>query len=294
MKVGIVGTGTMGSRMVGKWIEAGFEVVARDINPAAEENVRGIGAKTVGSPADVAKEADVVILSLPMPADVLEVIGGQNGLLAGASKGLVIADMSTVDPMCEKKATAMCSEKSVGFLDAPVLGRPQSCGMWTLPVGGDDASLAKARPVLEKVAKRVELVGASGNGQIVKLLNNLMFGAINAVTAEIMALCAKAGLSPKVLFNLIEGSGAATVSNLFKELGPKMLARDYSPLFAMDLLWKDNMLGLEMAKEYKAPMPLSSATNVLNEMARAKGLGPEDTSALVKIYEEFYGARVEG
>jgi 3-hydroxyisobutyrate dehydrogenase-like beta-hydroxyacid dehydrogenase len=206
----------------------------------------------------------------------------------------VIADTSTVDPMSTQKMAALAAAKSVGYIDAPVLGRPQGCGNWTLPVGGDVAALEKARPVLEKVAKRVELVGPPGSGNVVKLLNNLMFGAINAVTAEVMALCAKVGMSPRVMFDLIAGSGAATVSNLFKELGPKMLQRDYSPLFAVDLLYKDNMLALEMAKAYRAPLPLSSATQLLNEMARAKALGTEDTSALVKVYEDLFGTRVEG
>jgi 3-hydroxyisobutyrate dehydrogenase-like beta-hydroxyacid dehydrogenase len=100
-------------------------------------------------------------------------------------------------------------------------------------------------------------------------------------------------MPPKVLFDLIENSGAATVSNLFRELGPKMLDRDYSPLFSVDLLHKDNNLALEMAREYKAPMPLSTTTQLLNEMARAEGLGAEDTSALVKVYEGLFDVKVE-
>lgn len=294
MKIGIVGTGTMGGRMVAKFVEGGHTVTARDIAPGAAENAKAAGARVVESPAAVASEAEVIILSLPMPGDVAEVVAGADGLLSVARKGQVIVDMSTVDPMSTQKMSKLAAEKGVAYLDAPVLGRPQGCGAWTLPVGGDAAALEVARPVLEKVAKRVELVGPSGSGNVVKLLNNLMFGAINAVTAEVMALAAKVDMSPKVLFELIAGSGAATVSNLFKELGPKMLNRDYSPLFAIDLLWKDNMLALEMAKAYKAPMPFSAATQVLNEMARAKALGPEDTSALVKVYEDLYGVRVEG
>lgn len=294
MKIGLVGVGTMGSRMAGKLVEGGFEVVARDVAPAAEQRARELGAKVVGNPAAVAREADVVLLSLPMPADVAAVVAGENGLLAAAKSGQVIVDLSTVDPMSTQKMAALAWEKSVGYLDAPVLGRPQGCGNWTLPVGGDEASLEKARPALEKVARRIALVGPSGSGNIVKLLNNLMFGAINAVTAEIMALSAKAGMPPKVLFDLIADSGAATVSNLFRELGPKMLQRDYSPLFMIDLLHKDNMLALEMAKEFKAPLPLSTATQLLNEMARAKALGAEDTSALVKVYEDLFAVHVGG
>jgi len=294
MKVGLVGVGTMGSRMVGKLVEGGFTVVARDISPTAEARAKDLGATVVGSPAEVARAAEVILLSLPMPADVAAVVAGPDGLLSAARPGQVIVDLSTVDPMSTRKMAALAAERFVGYLDAPVLGRPQGCGNWTLPVGGDAASLGKARPVLEKVARRVELVGPSGDGNVVKLLNNLMFGAINAVTAEVMALCAKVEMPPKVLFDLIANSGAATVSNLFRELGPKMLGRDYSPLFAIDLLHKDNMLALEMAREYRAPLPLSTATQLLNEMARSRGLGAEDTSALVKVYEELFGARVEG
>ncbi|MHB1132618.1 MAG: NAD(P)-dependent oxidoreductase [Chloroflexota bacterium] len=294
MKVGVVGTGTMGGRMVAKFVEGGFEVYARDIAPAAAEKARAAGATVVESPRAVAENADVIILSLPMPSDVAEVVGGADGLLQAARQGQVIVDMSTVDPMSTQKMAELARAKGVGYIDAPVLGRPQGCGAWALPIGGDAATLEVVRPVLEKVAKRIDMVGPSGNGNVVKLLNNLMFGAINAVTAEVMALAVKVDLSPKVFYELVAGSGAATVSNLFKELGPKMLARDYSALFAVDLLWKDNMLALEMAKAYKAPMPLSAATQVLNEMARAKSLGGEDTCALVKVYEDLYGVRVEG
>ena len=294
MKVGLVGVGTMGSRMAAKFVEGGFEVIAFDISPQAGARAREIGAEVVSSAAAVAAEAEVTVLSLPLPTDVAAVVAGPEGLLAAARAGQVIADTSTVDPMSTQRMAALAAAKSVGYIDAPVLGRPQGCGNWTLPVGGDAAALEKARPVLAKVAKRVELVGPTGSGNVVKLLNNLMFGAINAVTAEVMALCAKVGMSPRVMFDLIAGSGAATVSNLFKELGPKMLQRDYSPLFAVDLLYKDNMLALEMAKAYRAPLPLSSATQLLNEMARAKALGGEDTSALVKVYEDLFGTRVEG
>jgi len=292
MNVGIVGAGTMGGRMAAKWVETGFQVVGRDIAPAAEQRLRDLGAKVAGTPAEVAAECDLVVLSLPMPADVASVVAGADGLLATAKAGTVIVDMSTVDPMSTQRMAALAAAKAVGYLDAPVLGRPQGCGNWTLPVGGDEAALEKARPVLERVAKRVQLVGPSGSGNIVKLLNNLMFGAINAVTAEVMALCAKVGMEPAVMFNLIADSGAATVSNLFRELGPKMLRRDYSPLFAIDLLYKDNMLALDMARAYKAPLPLSVSTQTLNEMARAAGLGTEDTSALVKVYEGIYGVSV--
>lgn len=294
MKVGLVGVGTMGSRMATALVGAGHTVLARDIDPAAERRAAEIGAQLLGSPRAVAEGAEVVLLSLPMPADVASVVAGPDGLLAGATAGQVIVDLSTVDPGSTREMAAAAREEGVGYLDAPVLGRPQGCGNWTLPVGGDEESLAKARPVLEKLARRVVLVGPSGHGNVVKLLNNLMFGAINSVTVEVMALCAKVGMPPKVFVDLVTESGAATVSNLFKEVGPKVLNRDFTPLFGIGLLHKDNALALAMAKEAGVPMVLSSATQLLNEMALAKGLGKEDTAAVVKVYEDLLNLEVKG
>lgn len=294
MRVGLVGVGTMGGRMAEVLVAAGHEVFARDIRAEAEVRARDIGAHVCTSPAAVAQEAPVVLLSLPMPADVAAVVAGQDGLLQAAREGAVIVDLSTVDPASTRRMADLARERGVGYLDAPVLGRPQTCGKWTLPVGGQEGVLADARPALEPLAKRIVHVGPSGHGNVVKLLNNLMFGAINAVTAEIMAICAKVAMPPEVLFSTIADSGAASVSNLFLELGPKMLRRDFTPLFAIDLLHKDNALALQMAEEAGAPALLSRATQTLNELARARGIGSEDTAALVKVFEELYAVRVEG
>jgi 3-hydroxyisobutyrate dehydrogenase-like beta-hydroxyacid dehydrogenase len=284
----------MGSRMAQALLGAGHEVLARDVSPEAAARAQALGARVLPSPAAVAEEAEVVLLSLGMPADVAQVVAGDDGLLSRARAGLVIVDLSTVDPSSTRRMAALAAERGVGYLDAPVLGRPQGCGKWTLPTGGPAEALEKARPALEPLARRIVHVGESGHGNVVKLLNNLMFGAINAVTAEIMAICAKTGMSPAVLFSCIAESGAASVSNLFLELGPKMLNRDYSPLFAIDLLHKDNALALQMAREHGATPILSSTTQLLNELARAQGLGAEDTSALVKVYELLAKTEVKG
>lgn len=289
MRVGIIGVGTMGSRMAEKLLAANLEVFAYDIRPSALAKAQELGAVACGSSQEVAQKAEVVLLSLPLPVDVESVVQGPQGVLAGSQPGHIIVDLSTVDPFTTQKNAAQAAEKGVGYLDAPVLGRPPGCGNWTLPVGGKAEHLEKVRPVLEKLARKIIHVGPSGHGNIIKLLNNMMFGAINAVTAEIMAICAKVGMEPKVLYETIAGSGAASVSNLFIELGPKMINRDFSPLFTIDLLHKDLRLALEMAEATGVPVIVGHANQLLNEMARAKGLGSEDTSSAVKVYEEFLG-----
>jgi 3-hydroxyisobutyrate dehydrogenase-like beta-hydroxyacid dehydrogenase len=285
MRVGLVGVGTMGSRILARLVETGHRVVARDIAPEAERRAARAGAAVASCPAEVARQAHLVLLSLPMPADVDEVVGGDDGLLVEAQPGAIIADLSTVDPDTTRRNAALAAARGVGYLDAPVLGRPPGCGRWTLPVGGEVPALERARPILETLAARVIHVGPSGAGNIVKLLNNMMFSAINAVTAEVLAVCAALGMDPHVFVTAVTDSGAATVSNLFRELGPKILARDFSPAFTIDLLHKDVRLALEMASRAKAPTVITPAGLVLVEMARARGYGAEDTGAVVKVFE---------
>ena len=294
MKVGLIGVGTMGSRMAQRLLNSGFEVYARDVDASAEQRARQTGARVMESPAEVAKNAEIILLSLPRPADVALVVGGGDGLLAAPVPGQVIVDLSTVDPFTTQAQASLAGQHGVGYLDAPVLGRPQGCGNWTLPVGGEGAELEKCRPVLGVLAKKVVHVGPSGHGNLIKLLNNMMFGAINAVTAEIIAICHKAGMDPRVLYNTISQSGAASVSNLFLELGPKMLGRDFSPLFTVDLLHKDLELAITVAKRLGVPLLVGTSNQLCNELARSRGLGAEDTSAVIKVYEDLLGIEVGG
>jgi len=294
MKVGIIGLGNMGFRMAESLIKASYTVLARDIGEKAEERARGLGAKVVKSPKEMAGFAQIILLSLPIPSDVKEAVLGGDGILANPRKDCVIVDLSTVDPFSTQQNAQRAKKNGVGYIDAPVLGRPQKCGNWTLPAGGDKGDLEKARKVLEVLASSIIHVGPSGCGNIVKLLNNMMFGAINSITAEILAICTKLGMSPKVLYETIANSGAASVSNLFKELGPKILNRDFEPLFAIDLLHKDVSLGIKMAKQAGVPLFVSQANQLLNEMARLKGFGKEDTASVIKVYEDFLNIQVKG
>jgi 3-hydroxyisobutyrate dehydrogenase-like beta-hydroxyacid dehydrogenase len=240
----------------------------------------------------VAAQAEIVLISVPMPHDVETVVTADDGLLSAARPGAVIADLSTVDPQTSRRNAASASARGVGYLDAPVLGRPPGCGKWTLPVGGAPADLERARPVLEVLAARVVHVGPSGSGNIVKILNNMMFSAINAVTAEVLAVCAAVGMDPQTFASTVAESGAATVSNLFRELAPKILARDFVPAFSVDLLHKDVRLGLELAAAAKVPTVITPAGALLIEMARARGWGAEDTGAVVKVFELLTASEV--
>lgn len=282
--VGIVGTGTMGAA-VADVLRPHHRLVVWDVDEASVRRQEAAGSVVATDVAELATQADVVLLSLPGPDVVRNVVTGERGVLAAASAPRVIADLSTVDPGTARAMATAAAEAGVGYLDAPVLGRPHRCGAWTLPVGGAEADLALARPVLEKVASRVIRVGDVGAGSILKLLNNLMFGAINAITAETMAAAERLGLDPQTYYSTLADSGAASVSNLFREIAPKIAARDWSPAFTVDLLAKDNRLGLAVLEEAGITAPVARAVVGLNEDGRSAGLGALDTSALVQLFE---------
>ena len=170
--------------------------------------------------------------------------------------------------------------------------RYSGVGSWTLPVGGDVDHLDTAAPVLKTFAANIVHVGPSGQGNKLKLLNNLMFGAINAVTCEVFVAAERLGMDPGVLFDIVVDSGAATVSNLFRELGPRIVGHDFVPAFSIDNLEKDIGLGLAMARDAGMTLAVSEAAQRLNRRAQAAGLGGEDTAAIVKIVE--HDASVEG
>jgi len=290
--IGLIGAGTMGISAGRKILEGGYSLVAHDSSPHAQENARGIGAKVTKSPVEVAKETEIVLMFLPGPQEVERCVNGPGGLLNAAPPGSVIVDMSTVDPGVTRRMAKIARSKGVGYLDAPVLGRPSTVGAWALPVGGEAEDLDLCRPILELIASKIFHIGNSGMGNQIKLLNQMMFGAINAMTAEMMAIAEKMGIPPRLLYETIIASQAGTVSNLFKELGARIAFENYwDPTFTVDLLIKDMHLAVEMARESGAPPLLGRTIEFINEMARAQGQGNMDTAAMWKSFQAIWENR---
>ncbi len=285
-RIGLIGAGTMGAAAAANIIEGGYQLTAYDPHGPSAENAEQIGATLAASPAEVASESDIVLMFLPGPKVIEAVVSGPDGLLSTISEGAVIVDLSTTDPDSTAKLAALADRRSVGYLDAPVLGRPGSIGKWALPIGGNVDYLDKCLPVLELLAGAVLPVGESGSGNKIKLLNQLMFGAINAMTAEMMAVSKQVGIAPELLYNTITASQAGTVSNLFKELGKNICADAYdTPTFSVDLLCKDVSLATQLARQNGAEPMLGASIESINQMAQDQGYGKMDTSVMWKCFE---------
>lgn len=288
-KVGLVGCGRMGKCMLRSMLDKGFQVVAYDKFPAAAEGAKEMGAETAATPSELAKRASVILMSLPGPAQLEEVLFGEGGLKEGLSSDHVVIDTSTVDPETTRRNAKGVEETGAAYLDCPILGRPSATGKWMLPTGGDKEALEKVKPVLLTFASDAVSVGGHGAGNALKLLNQLMFSCINAISSEVMAICDHVGIDREVFYNTVASSSAATVSGLFREVGKSIVTDGYeTPAFTVDLLIKDAKLGIQMAKDADAPSVIAGTVQMYNEIAHAQGLGAQDTSALYKVFSRHY------
>jgi len=278
--VGLVGVGVMGKCMLERLTAAGFQVVAYDPFPPAREFAAGKGAAVVGSPSELASRAELILLSLPAGKQVLE---ASEALAPSLTGNHIVVDTSTVGPGTSREGARIVGAKGAAYLDAPILGRPSGVGNWLMPVGGDEAALERARPALLAFAKAAVPVGPTGTGNTYKLLNQLMFSVINGVSAEVMALADSLGVDRKKFYEVVAGSGAATVSGLFKETAGRIAAERFDePTFTVELLCKDAGLALEMAEQAGLRPRIAGFVQDINERAKGSGLAKEDTSALYK------------
>jgi len=293
MKVGFIGLGAMGKPMAKRLLDASFELFVYDRSGEQAAELGPDGAISCVSPAEVAEKACVTLLSLPNSTIVSQVVAGENGVLSTASAGDIIVDLSSVNPGCSRNLATAAGKKGVGYIDAPVSGgvAGAAAGSLTIMVGGKEDNLEKAGPILNVLGKNVVHVGDVGAGDAIKIVNNMILGSNMAILAEALVLGKKLGLSGTVMSEIIgQGSGKSYV--LDAKLEKFILSGNFEPGFAVDLQHKDLGLALDAAKDAGVPVPMGAFATQLFEMARAKGLGSKDMSAVIQIWEDLVGVEV--
>lgn len=294
MQVGFIGLGVMGTPMALNLVKAGYKLTVFDIMPKAVAELIESGAVAAATPRELIAEVDVVITMLPNAAIVDETLNGANGLLAGARTGQVIVDMSSVAPHTSVKMAQCAAVKSVGYVDAPVSGGAAgaAAGTLTIMVGGSAEDVATVMPLLEVMGKNIKHMGETGSGDAVKMVNNLLLGANMAALAEALVLGVKSGVSLETMYEVIQNSSGASYA-LTAKVPNFIMKRSFAPGFSVELQYKDLELAVESAKAMSLPLPMTNAAQQVFELARAKGLGREDISATVKIWEELAGILVQ-
>ena len=291
-RVGFIGLGIMGSRMAANLARAGFELTVWNRTAAtAEEWAARHGAAVASTPQALASNSDVVISMVVDGPQVESVLLGDEG--AGQGPGVLCIDMSTIGPAAARRIGKALQDRGVSFMDAPVTGSSPKAedGTLTIMAGGDQRDFERARPLFEAMGELIVHVGAVGQGQLVKVINNAVAAANTAVVAEALIAAARAGADLDALVEVMgAGSGASAMLEL--KQGP-MRAHDYTTLFKLEHMLKDLRLCLQAAEAARVRMELVEDTADIVAAADARGLGEQDFAALLEAVEERAGARLE-
>ena len=290
MRVGFIGTGTMGQPMLANLVKKGFQVAAYDVVPAALDAAARLGAARAGSIRETAAKADLVITMLPSSGNVEAAYLGAGGIIEGAEPGRLCVDMSTIDPGTSQRVATRLKERRLRFIDAPVSGGVGGAAAGTLAimVGGDAHDLEEARPALAAMGGNIIHVGAVGAGEVAKLCNNLISGSALIAVAEAFHIGEAFGVDPQILTNVIAKSSGATWVMEHMHPVPGIVdsaasSRQYAPGFMTDLMAKDLALAVNAAREKRVPAAVAAAAQQLYRLASSHGLGREDFSAVYKF-----------
>ena len=285
--VGFVGLGTMGREMALNLLKAGFAVCAYDVRKEAIDDLVAQGATGAQSPADAARDADIVISMLPDTPQVEEIVYGEGGLLSALPRGRLLVDMSTISPVAVRRMHADLKAAGVAFLDAPVSGGPVGAknASLSIMVGGDKDAFLRAEPYFRAMGTTITHVGEAGAGQTVKLCNQLICAINLQAICEALALGRASGVDLDQLRNVLLGGSAA--SWMLDKLGPAMIAGDASAGFRIDLMLKDLRLVQEQALSLSVPLPGTALVTSQYVEARAHGEGTNGNQALFRVYDRM-------
>jgi 2-hydroxymethylglutarate dehydrogenase len=285
----------MGLPMAHRIVKAGIETYTtfhRRREPADE--LARAGAKIVGSPAEVARAADVVITILPADAELIETVCRANGVAESFSPGKVLIDMTTSTPNSMVEVERAISGAGGRVLDAPVSGGTTGAiaGSLTIMVGGDAGLLEEQRPLLQHMGTRIVHVGAVGQGKVVKIINQMM-AAIHLLTmGEAFALGVRCGADPNTMYDVIkESSGHSKMMDL--RLRDFLLAGSFEPGFKLDLMKKDVQLAMDAGRAQGVPLLLTSLASQVFSAASLAGHGGEDFSAAAQFLAGLGAVRLD-
>ena len=281
--IAFIGLGQMGAPMASNLLKAGHQLHVYDVNPEAVKTLVAKGAHAAVTPANAAEAAEFVITMLPNGELVRSVLFESDGVCETLRAEALVIDMSTIHPLQTDKLIAEMQGRGFSMMDVPV-GRTSDnaiSGTLLLLAGGTEKQVERATQVLMAMGSELINAGGPGMGIRVKLINNYMSIALNALSAEAATLCEALGLSLDVALSVMSGTAAG--KGHFTTTWPnKVLNGDLSPAFMIDLAHKDLGIALDVANQLHVPMPLGAASREVYNQARAAGRGREDWSAILE------------
>jgi 3-hydroxyisobutyrate dehydrogenase len=278
--VGWIGVGRMGSALVRRLLDAGYDVAVYNRTRSKAEPLAEYGAKVVDRPVDLA-DRDVVFIMVSASADLEAVTIGDGGLLTASDTPRIIIDSSTVSTEMSERIRAETSGRGSAFLAAPVSGNPSvvAAGKLTLAVSGPREAFDESEPLLNLLGKGVTYVGDGDGARLVKIAHNVFLGIVAQSLAEITVLVERGGTSRAAFLNFLNDSVMGSTFTRYKT--PAFVNLDFAPTFTNILLHKDFTLGLDAARELKVPMPVAALAAELVSSAIGAGHTTEDFATLL-------------
>ena len=288
-RVGFAGLGTMGAAMAANLLRAGFPLTVWNRTAGRAEPLRSAGAAVAATPRELAAATDVVVCCLSDTPDVEAVLFGADGLLAGGRAGSLVIDCSTISPSATRGFGARLAEHGIGFVDAPVSGGSEGAqkGTLTIMVGGEEAAVERARPMLAAMGSTITHMGPVGSGQATKAVNQVIISGTYLGVAEGLVLAMQAGLDVQKVVTAL--SGGAAQSWVLANRSGRMIQNDYPLGFKVALHRKDLAIALDMAREVGAALPVTGLTAEIENGLVRRGHGDDDISAVARAIRGWSG-----
>jgi 3-hydroxyisobutyrate dehydrogenase len=286
--IGFAGLGIMGSRMAANLRRAGFELaVYNRTAETAEHWAREHGAEVAASPEELARRSEIVVSMVVDGAQVEEVMLGPEGVIRGAGEGLLAIDCSTIAPADTRRIGAALAQRGVRMLDAPVTGSAPKAhdGTLTIMVGGEAADVERARPLFEAMGELIVHVGALGQGEMLKLINNSVAAANCSTVAQALLVAKKTGVDLDALEQVM-GAGSGGSAMLALKAGA-MREHDYTTLFKLEHMLKDVRLCLEAGQAAGIGFPSAADAREVLSAAMGRGHADDDFAAMIEVLEGY-------
>jgi 2-hydroxy-3-oxopropionate reductase len=290
--IGFIGLGQMGAPMVRNLIKAGYRPVIQNRSRAIVDAIAAEGATPADSAREVAERVEILFTCVGFPADVERVYLGEHGAIEGARAGQVFCDLSTVGPETHQKVAARLAEKGVGYLDAPISGGTSGAqaGTLTIMVGGAAEHFERVRPMLNVMGQNIHLVGPTGAGSTIKLVNQMMNLICTLGSIEGLVLATKAGIDPELAYEILRTSSGASRS--LDGVAQSALTRNFEPGFTADLMHKDVSLAVSLGRELGVRLLSGSLAEQMLQEARGSGFGKKTPAAALMVHERIAGVEV--
>jgi len=286
-RIGWIGTGVMGAPMCGHVMSRGYAVTVYNRTRVKAEPLLEAGAGWADSPMAVARQSEVIFTIVGFPQDVREVYLSDRGLLAGASAGSILVDMTTTSPSLAREIYEAAQAKGISTLDAPVSGGDVGAreARLSIMVGGDKDAVDTVLPLLEAMGKNIVYQGRAGAGQHTKMCNQIVIAGTMIGVCESLLYGTKAGLDLETMLKSISGGAAGcwTLANL----APRALKRDFEPGFFVEHFIKDMRIALDEAGRMNLALPGLALVHQLYLAVQAQGHGKAGTQALLLALEQM-------